>query len=88
MRYEISSNVLSAGLEGEAVLLDMDSKNYFRLNSTGAAVWSELERGKSQEEILATLNATFDGDPTLIATELEELLQTLLARKLVLPLAE
>ena len=38
-RYTASPEVLAAHLEGEAVLLHMDTKDYFRLNDTAAWVW-------------------------------------------------
>ena len=48
-RYAVPDEVLTAHLEGEAVLLHMDTKNYFRLNATAALLWKGLERGLERE---------------------------------------
>jgi hypothetical protein len=75
--YTISETVLAAHLEGEAVLLDMESKHYFRLNGTGAFIWKALERGSSREEIVADLTATFTVTAEEAAGELDRLLEEL-----------
>lgn len=43
MKYTPSPDVLTANLQGESVLLDMHSKDYYRLNETAACVWRRLE---------------------------------------------
>lgn len=57
-----SQNVLVAHLDGEAVLLDLSSKRYFRLNATGAVIWQEIEAGRGRDEIADTLILRFDVD--------------------------
>src|SRR5690625_1340863 len=57
--YSIPDTVLAAHLEGEAVLLDMNSKHYFRLNDTGAFIWQELERRQPIDTIVDGLCDTF-----------------------------
>jgi hypothetical protein len=37
-RYTVPEDVLSAHLEGEAVLLNVETKNYYRLNSTASRI--------------------------------------------------
>lgn len=79
----ISEDVLTAHLPGEAVLLDMDTKNYYRLNATAAHVWKLLERGGQRDEILADLLATFEVDEETAAAELDRLIADLSHRRLV-----
>jgi hypothetical protein len=55
-----SPNVLVAHLEGYAVLLDLGSKDYFRLNETGALIWRAIERGEMRESVISELVAAFD----------------------------
>ena len=43
--YTASADVLAAHLPGEAVLLDMETKNYFRLNETAAWIWRSSGTG-------------------------------------------
>lgn len=84
-RYAVPDEVLTAHLEGEAVLLHMDTKNYFRLNATAALLWKGLERGLEREQLLDSLLAEFEVDRPTAAAELDRLLAELAARGLVVP---
>jgi hypothetical protein len=79
-RYSVPSDVLAAHLEGEAVLLHMDTKDYFRLNATAACVWKGLERGLDRAGLVEALCAGFE-------VELERLLGELESRHLIVPAA-
>ena len=62
-----SESVLVAHLDGEAVLLDLHTKRYFRLNETAALVWASAEASMPEESIVARLLDAFDvseGDAT------------------------
>lgn len=72
--FTIPDTVLAAHLEDEAVLLDMDSKQYFRLNGTAAFIWKALERGLAHESIIDDLTGNFDVDREEAAAELQRLL--------------
>lgn len=79
----VSQDVLTAHLPGEAVLLDMDTKNYYRLNATAAHVWRLLERGAGRAELLASLLETFEVDEATASAELDRLMEALRDRRLV-----
>lgn len=82
-RYTVPADVLAAHLEGEAVLLHMDTKDYFRLNATAACVWKGLERGMGRQELVDELCANFEVEPGPAAAELDRLLAELEQRRLV-----
>ena len=82
-RYTPTPEVLAAHLEGEAVLLHMETKDYFRLNDTAAAVWKGLERGLDRGALLGELCERFEVDGDTAARELDRLLDELLARRLI-----
>ena len=82
-RYTVPDDVLTAHLEGEAVLLNMETKDYFRLNSTAAVVWKGLERGMDREALVRELVAGFEVEPTAAAAELDRLLGELSQRRLI-----
>jgi len=75
--------VLAAHLEGEAVLLDLDTKRYYRLNATGARIWKALEQGLEPQQIVDALVAEFEVDEATARTELDRALSDLRARGLV-----
>jgi PqqD family protein of HPr-rel-A system len=81
--YRIPEYVLAAYPGEEAVLLQMESKRYFRLSATAARVFQDLQRAMSAEAIVADLCAEFAVTPEVARTELEQLLEALSARGLI-----
>lgn len=73
----IPDTILAAHLEGEAVLLDMESKHYFRLNATGALIWKALERRATTSEIVRDLCRSFEVGQEEATAEVERLLTEL-----------
>lgn len=81
--HRVPEDVLAAHLDGEAVLLHMDTKNYYRLNATAAHVFRGLERGLGREALLDGLCAEFDVERGTAAAELDRLLGELSERGLL-----
>jgi hypothetical protein len=71
-----SPEVLSAHLEGEAVLLDVNRRRYFQLNETAAFLWRELERGAHDDGLEQRLVEAFQVD----VREAREAVRMVLAR--------
>jgi len=84
-RYTVSNDVLTAHLEGEAVLLHLKTKRYFRLNETGAAIWKGLEERLSPDDIVAILVKDFEVDAATARAEVERVLGELRERDLLEP---
>jgi hypothetical protein len=82
-RYTASREVLAAHLEGEAVLLHMETKDYFRLNDTAAWVWKGLERGLDRPALLASLLERYEVEPADAEAQLDSLLADLAQRGLI-----
>jgi hypothetical protein len=55
-----NKTVLAAHLDGETVLLHMDSKRYFRLNATAQRIWQLLEQKLDSDAIVETLTTEFE----------------------------
>ena len=81
--YAVPREVLVAHLQGEAVLLHMDSKRYYRLNETAASVWKALEREQALPEIVASLCDEFEVAPDAAQRETERIVADLLERGLL-----
>lgn len=81
--HRVPEDVLAAHLDGEAVLLHMDTKNYYRLNATAAHVFRGLERGLGREALLDGLCAEFEVERSTAAAELDRLLGELSERGLL-----
>ena len=80
---KIRDDVLAAHLEGEAVLLDLETKRYYRLNATAARIWKGLEQSLEPPQIVAVLVDEFDVDAATARAEVERALVDLRARGLV-----
>jgi hypothetical protein len=65
--YEVDSAVASRVVDGETVIVDLESETYFGLNRVGSVIWDELQRRASVAEIVAAVTARFD-----VSTELAE----------------
>ena len=81
--YSVSKDVLAAHLEGEAVLLHLKTKQYFRLNETGVAIWKGLEQNLAAHAIVASLVQDFDVDTETARTELARIVEDLKSRELL-----
>jgi hypothetical protein len=83
MTYRVSDDVMTAHLEGEAVLLHLGSKRYYRLNETSAAIWNGIERGLDFDALLEDLVQRFDVDLPEARAELARTLDELEAQELI-----
>jgi hypothetical protein len=75
-------DIISRMLDGEAVILDLTSGEYFGLNETGARIWELLEQHDS-DEIARMLSQEFDVARDEAAAAVDGLIQQLLDKKLV-----
>lgn len=79
----VSSRVVGTELDGEFVMLDPDSGNYYGLNEVGSVVWRLLATPRRLDEIVAHVCATFEVAPERCRADVERLLADLAARQLV-----
>lgn len=78
-----SPDVLVAHLAGEAVLLNLADKSYYRLNETAAAIWASLESGESRDSILEHLLSRYEVNEGVARDELDRTLSEFVARGFV-----
>lgn len=57
---EANADLMMADLEGEAVLLNIQSGRYFGLNEVGTSIWSLIKEPQSVSEILGALSQIYD----------------------------
>jgi len=79
----IRDDVLAAHLEGEAVLLDLQTKRYYRLNATAARIWKGLEQALGPPQIVDALVDEFAVDAATAQAEMDRALEDLRLRGLV-----
>ena len=77
------SDVIVTELDGEAVLLNLETKLYFSLNATGVAIWKLLEEGLTLGQIGERLFQEYDVTPEKAQQSVLDLVGQLNDEKLV-----
>jgi Coenzyme PQQ synthesis protein D (PqqD) len=78
-----SANAIAEKIEGEVVIINLGTGAYYSLRAVGADVWSAIEGGATQDEIVDSLAARYDGDSSAIGDYVAGLLEELQAEGLV-----
>ena len=80
-----SPKVIHEIIDGEAVLVNMESGSYYSIDSVGAVVWDYVEKGLSNSQIVEAITVQYKGEPTDIAQGIQQLLTELQAEQLIVP---
>jgi len=80
--YAIPAHVLSRQVDGEMVLLDLDSERYFGLNEVGTDIITRLT-DQPFGSALAELIRDYEVDPKVLRRDLDDLVKTLLHARLL-----
>ena len=83
MRARVPADVLIQPLEGESVLLNLDTELYLGLNASGSTILKELTESDSVEDAYRALLARYEVDPERLRSELERFLRQLMEQGLV-----
>ncbi len=75
--------VVSRELEGEAVILNLESGVYFGLNEVGARIWALIQQYGSLRKVLEAMQKEYEVAPQVLERDLLQLVEQLNARGLV-----
>lgn len=78
-----SSDVVYQEVEGDAVLVHLQTNRIYALNRTGARLWHFLTAGHDADGIVQELAREFDVDPAEVELEVNALLEHLAAENLL-----
>lgn len=82
--YKINKDkIASRIINGEVVLLNLDSGFYYSLNKTGSEIWQYLQEGKSVEEIQALLMKKYESQSGDLRKDILALIGDLLKEKII-----
>ena len=82
--YRINSpSVIGEVLDGEAIIVNLDSGAYYSLDGAGADVWTAAQSGATLAGIIDLAVAQFSGDPAAIAAGVTDLVAELLAENVL-----
>jgi hypothetical protein len=72
-------------IDGEAVIINLESGNYYSLVQTGSLIWALVDRGASASEVQNLVQQTYQGNATDIERGVQELLAQLQQENLIVP---
>lgn len=82
--FEVNSPaVVGEILDGEAVIMNLKSGNYFSTDKIGSFLWALIEKGTSDETMVRALTSHFEVDEDQISTAVNAFLNDLVTNELV-----
>ncbi|PWQ92596.1 PqqD family peptide modification chaperone [Leucothrix pacifica] len=76
--------LLAVDMDGETVMMDMESGNYFGVNSVGSHIWEALEDENHVAAIIETVNSQFEvGTEDTVQDDVLAFLSDMVEQKLV-----
>jgi len=82
-RIAVRSDVLMQELQGEAVLLNINSGRYFGLDDVGTRMWTALTSSECVEKAYKTLLAEYDVEGERLRQDLQGMIGKLVEHGLV-----
>jgi coenzyme PQQ synthesis protein D (PqqD) len=85
-RFRVNTpNVTHETIDGEAVIINLDSGNYYSLVEVGSFIWDLVGKGVSASEVQDLVIQTYEGNATDIDRGVQELLAQLQQENLIVP---
>lgn len=82
-RVQADPDLLSTEIDGETVMMDVVSGNYYSLDSIGSRIWRALAQPVAITDLCATLEREYDAPEDVIRKDVLALLDDMLARRLI-----
>lgn len=84
--YKINvPKIVHETIDGETVILNLDSGNYYSLIGIGADIWDDLKKGTAVDHILAKAHRDYIGDKEDIEAAINNFLLELMEENLTSP---
>lgn len=84
VEFVISQDVLCQELDGEMVILDMKSGQYFGIDTIGCEIWKMLEKKFCFEEIVNELLIRYDVSPDMCCQHVYSFVDKLQSNNLII----
>ena len=85
-RFRVNTpTVTHETIDGEAVIINLDSGNYYSLVDVGSFIWGLVERGASAGEVQDVILRTYQGDAAQVNRGVQDLLAELQQENLIVP---
>src|SRR6185503_7496625 len=85
-RFRVNTpTVTHETIDGEAVIINLDSGNYYSLVEVGSFIWGLIEKGASASDVRNVILQTYQGNAGDIDRGVQELLAQLQQENLIVP---
>src|SRR5215813_788473 len=85
-RFRVNTpTVTHETIDGEAVIINLESGNYYSLVEVGSFIWNLVDRGASASEVQNLVLETYQGNATDTVRGVQELLAQLQHENLIVP---
>lgn len=75
--------VVSEVIDGEAIIMDLRTGNYFSADGSGALIWQAIAEGCGRDAILTWSSDAYAGDPERMAADIDAFIAQLSEHGLV-----
>ncbi len=82
-KYKHAERAAWRQVDKEAVILDLESSDYFSLNEVGVLIWEKLGAGADLDEIAQAVCAEYDVEEAKAKKDASSLVSDLLKKKLI-----
>ena len=85
-RFRVNSpRVMHETIEGEVILIDLETGSYYSLREAGAEIWGWIESGATEGQIVEALAQAYEGAPEEMGSAARALLEELRREGLIEP---
>ena len=82
-KITFADTVFAQEVDGEMVLLDMNSENYFGLDEVGTAIWQAMQEKETLQEVLDVLLEQYEVESDVLEKDLSDFVAKLAESELV-----
>ena len=82
-KITFADTVFAQEVDGEMVLLDMNSENYFGLDEVGTAIWQVMQEKETLQEVLDVLLEQYEVESDVLEKDLADFVAKLVESGLV-----
>jgi len=82
-KVTFADTVFAQEVDGEMVLLDMESENYFGLDEVGTAIWQAMQEYGNLQEVFNALLEQYDVEAEVLENDLSHFVSKLVESGLV-----
>ena len=82
-KITFAETVFAQEVDGEMVLLDMESENYFGLDEVGTAIWQAMQEHGNLQDVFNAMLEQYEVEAEVLERDLSEFVGKLLESGLV-----